>query len=255
VAPDGRRVVSASADRRLKVWDTVASRAVVPFEGHVKSVTGCAVTPDGERVVSASADRTLKVWDLDSGRALATFKGHTGNVIACAVTPDGGRVVSASSSGKLRVWDLERGRILATLQGHTLGVTACAVVPDGGRAISASWDQTLKVWDLAYKIRPFRAMPGNTKTPAQMRAVFVVTTCPLKRSGNSWGTVGRYELRSLGDRGARSTVQHGPAPAPRAGGSGPGRSVAVRRHRLEIRVPKMRRDECASHAPLGRQGG
>jgi WD40 repeat protein len=148
VTPDGRRVVSASEDRTLKVWDLEIGRVLATLEGHTNLVTACAVTPDGRRVVSASEDQTLKVWDLETGRVLATVEGHARGVTACAVTPDGRRVVSASEDQTLKVWDLETGRVLVTLEGHTGGVRACAVTPDSRRVVSASHDRTLKVWDL-----------------------------------------------------------------------------------------------------------
>ncbi len=148
VTPDGRRVVSASWDNTLKVWDLDSGSALATLQGHAKEVTACAVTPDGRRVISASGDQTLKVWDLDSGSALATLQGHAKEVTACAVTPDGRRVVSASQDQTLKVWDLETLRVLATLQGHAAWVTACAVTPEGRCVISASADQTLKIWDL-----------------------------------------------------------------------------------------------------------
>jgi WD40 repeat protein len=149
VTPDGRRVVSASWDHTLKVWDLASGRAEATLEGHAGRVTACAVTPHGRQVVSASWDHTLKVWDLASGRAEATLEGHASSVTACAVTPDGQWVVSASWDHTLKVWNLASGRAEATLEGHDRPVTACAVTPDGRRVVSASDDGTLKVWDLA----------------------------------------------------------------------------------------------------------
>jgi WD40 repeat protein len=148
VTADGSRVVSASDDHTLRVWDLDAGRTLVTLEHHASEVRACAVTPDGRHVVSASNDGTLKIWDLDTGRVLATLDGHTAAVTACAVTPDGRRVVSASWDRTLKIWDLDTGRALATLGGHAFGVTACAVTPDGRRVISASIDRTLKIWDL-----------------------------------------------------------------------------------------------------------
>ncbi len=169
VTPDGWRVVSASADKTLKVWDLASGRTLATLEGHAVTVLACAVTPDGRRVVSASADKTLKVWDLESGRPLATLQGHVGGVLACAVTPDGRRVVSASADSTLKVWDLASGRPLATLQDHTSLVRACAVTPDGRRVVSASHDKTLKLWDLESG-RPLATLQGHT-SPVRACAV------------------------------------------------------------------------------------
>ena len=38
VSPDGRRVVSASWDTTLKVWDVATGECVATLEGHSKSV-------------------------------------------------------------------------------------------------------------------------------------------------------------------------------------------------------------------------
>jgi hypothetical protein len=148
VTPDGKRAVSASWDKTLKMWGLESGRALRTLEGHSDNVYGVAVTPDGKRAVSASGDKTLKVWDLESGRALRTLEGHSAGVLGVAVTPDGKRAVSASWDNTLKVWDLETGRALRTLEGHSESVLGVAVTPDGKRAVSASGDKTLKVWDL-----------------------------------------------------------------------------------------------------------
>jgi WD40 repeat protein len=148
VTPDGRRAVSASWDKTLKVWDLETGRTLRTLEGHTAHVYGVAVTPDGTHAVSVSWDRTLKVWDLDSGVTLCTLEGHSHSVSAVAVTPDGKRAVSGSGDHTLKVWDLETGHVLRTIEGHAQSVFGVAIAPDGKRAVSASGDKTLKVWDL-----------------------------------------------------------------------------------------------------------
>ncbi len=78
VTPDGRRAVSGSDDRTLKVWDLEQGALLATLEGHGDGVMAVAVTPDGRRAVSGSNDRTLKVWDLEQGPLLATLEGHGG---------------------------------------------------------------------------------------------------------------------------------------------------------------------------------
>ncbi|HSS52488.1 MAG TPA: TIR domain-containing protein [Thermoanaerobaculia bacterium] len=142
---DGRRILSASADRTLRLWDLGTGETLRTFEGHEGGVEGVAVV-DGRRAVSSSEDGTLRLWDLETGETLRSLKGHAGSVNAVTVV-EGRRAVSASEDETLRVWDLETGETLHTLEGHGSGVTAVAVV-DGRRAVSASNDGFLAVWDL-----------------------------------------------------------------------------------------------------------
>ncbi len=148
VTGDGKRVVSASADDTLKVWDLEKGLVLQTLKRHSSSVCGVVVTADGKRAVSASWDDTLKVWDLEKGCALHTLRGHSEAVVGLAATSDGKLAVSASYDNTLKVWDLETRRALHTLEGHSAYVSGVAITADGKRAVSASWDKTLKVWDL-----------------------------------------------------------------------------------------------------------
>jgi hypothetical protein len=49
VTPDGRRVVSASYDSTLKVWDLETGRPLATLEGHADRAWACAVTPDNRQ--------------------------------------------------------------------------------------------------------------------------------------------------------------------------------------------------------------
>jgi len=173
VTPDGRRVVSASDDQTLKLWDLDSGRVLATLVGHTNRVTACVVTPDGRRVVSASEDQKLSLWDLATGCLLATFEGHASRVNACAVTPDGRHVISASSDRTLKRWDLASGRLVATFQGHANSVYACAVTPDGRCVVSTSEDRTLKLWELH---------SGGLVTTLQGHAA-AVTACTVTPDG------------------------------------------------------------------------
>ena len=148
VTPDSTRVISASEDKTLHVWDLDTGKELAILEGHTDDVWHVAVTPDSAHAISASADRTLRVWNLATGKELTTLQGHTEAVTDVAVTPDGKRGVSASRDESLRVWDLGTGRELTVLRGHTDVVTRVAVTRDSTRAVSLSRDKTLRVWDL-----------------------------------------------------------------------------------------------------------
>ncbi|MFN6535013.1 MAG: hypothetical protein RM021_001390 [Nostoc sp. EkiNYC01] len=148
LTPDGKRVISASDDKTLKLWNLETGEIERTFNGHSGSVTAVAFTPDGKRVISGSIDKTLKLWNLETGEIERTFNGHSGWVNAVALTPDGKRVISASSDKTLKLWNLETGEDERTFNGHSGWVTAVALTPDGKRVISASSDSTLKLWNL-----------------------------------------------------------------------------------------------------------
>jgi WD40 repeat protein len=125
----GNRIVSASADKTLKLWDAKTGAELATLAGHTYDVYACAFSPDGSRIVSASGDKTLKLWDAQSGAELATLAGHRYSVNACAFSPDGRRIVSGSMDKTLKLWDAQTGAELATLAGHPNEVEACAFPP------------------------------------------------------------------------------------------------------------------------------
>jgi WD40 repeat protein len=173
-SPDGRRIVSASRDRTLKLWDVQTGAELATLAGHTREVIACAFSPDGTGIVSASGDRTLKLWDAQTGAELATLAGHTGSVAACAFSPDGRRLVSASGDNTLKLWDAQTGAALATLAGHTGSVAACAFSPDGRRIVSASHDRTLKLWD---------AQTGAELATLAGRTYVMVNACAFSPDG------------------------------------------------------------------------
>eukprot|EP00741_Cyanophora_paradoxa_P018580 tig00021070_g17936.t2 len=148
ITRDGKRAVSGSADKTLRVWDLESGAELRRFAGHEIGVTSVAISPDGKRAVSGSADKTLRVWDLESGEELRRLAGHEGQVNSVAISLDGKRAVSGSDDKTLRVWDLESGAELRRLAGHEKAVHSVAILPDGKRAVSGGADQTLRVWDL-----------------------------------------------------------------------------------------------------------
>mmetsp|Transcript_23863 Transcript_23863/g.20030 ORF Transcript_23863/g.20030 Transcript_23863/m.20030 type:complete len:100 (-) Transcript_23863:2488-2787(-) len=80
VANHKERVVTASDDHTVRVFDKVSGRTIRRLEGHTGPVTHIAYSADGKLLVSGSSDTTLKLWDIEKGVCLVTFALHKGPI-------------------------------------------------------------------------------------------------------------------------------------------------------------------------------
>ena len=143
------RMISASDDKTLKLWDVATGACVRTYTGHTGHVSSVVLTEDNQRMISASDDMTLKLWDLATGACLQTYTGHTNSVYSVVLTEDNQRMISASGDNTLKLWDVATGACLQTYTGHTDWVRSVVLTEDNQRMISASDDKTLKLWDVA----------------------------------------------------------------------------------------------------------
>ena len=95
-SPDGRQVLTGSADGTAKLWDAATGLEVRSFHGHTDSVLSVAFSPDGRQVLTGSRDGTAKLWDSATERPLWTADGHTWGARCVAFSPDGSLVAVAS---------------------------------------------------------------------------------------------------------------------------------------------------------------
>ena len=149
ISPDGKRIVTSSADGTARLWDAADGRLLLTL-GTLRLaavVLSAAFSPDGQHIVTANQDGTAQVWDAGNGHLLATLPGHKDVVWSALFSPDGKRIATASFDHTARVWDAASGHLLATLTGHTDAVFFAVFSPDSKRILTASADKTARVWD------------------------------------------------------------------------------------------------------------
>ena len=61
-SPDGRRLVTASADRTVRFWDLDTGQEALKLSGDPR-VTTVRFVSGGHRLIGGSMDRTIRVWD------------------------------------------------------------------------------------------------------------------------------------------------------------------------------------------------
>ena len=159
---DGRRLVSASLDGTIKLWDAASGREIRGLFGHQGAVAQAAVSADSRRVVSGGRDRVVRYWDGETGALLKSFAGHENIILAVACVPDGSRFASAGFDGAIKLWDAAGGKE-RSLQAGGAAVRALRFAADGRRLASLSDDGVLRLWDgvSGSAIREFPAVAGG----------------------------------------------------------------------------------------------
>ncbi|MCG8423783.1 MAG: protein kinase [Proteobacteria bacterium] len=144
---DGTRIVTASADNTVRVWNADGSGRPIVLAGHRDLVNSAAFSPDGTRIVTASADNTARVWNADGSGRPIVLAGHRDLVNSAAFSPDGTRIVTASADNTVRVWNADGSGRPLVFTVHRDLVYSAAFSPDGTRIVTASADRTARVWN------------------------------------------------------------------------------------------------------------
>ena len=143
---DAAKVLSASMDGTVRVWDTRTGACLHVLSGHTDKVYAVAPAPDGRLALSGAKDHTLRLWDLATGQCRRVLEGHEDVVRAVAFLPDGRFAISAAKTRRFACGRSRTGRSAAVE--HVSGsVLALAVSADGRRAAAGTYDRKVLAWD------------------------------------------------------------------------------------------------------------
>jgi WD40 repeat protein len=145
-------VVSASADKTIRIWDVNTGEAVLTLVGHSAEITSLDFSRDGRYLISGSRDRTVRIWDMmaRNPNALIVLTEPTSLVHAVAVSPDNKFIAAGIGDQSIHVWnrDFVRQHRLSTLSGHTDRVRGVAYSPDGKFLASGDNSGSTRIWSV-----------------------------------------------------------------------------------------------------------
>jgi WD40 repeat protein len=166
-SPDGRQIVTASADKTARIWDVAGSASPVVLEGHAGEVRQASFKADstGSQVVTVSDDGSTRIWPSDGQGAAKVLGGLGGALIGVGTSPEWGfeRIVTASRDGTVEVWETSTSTDIP-LESHAVEepVTG-AWFDDRGERVLTITSLEARVWDLSTKPPSSEAFRGHSE--------------------------------------------------------------------------------------------
>ncbi|KAJ9651311.1 beta transducin [Neophaeococcomyces mojaviensis] len=180
VNPDGKSLVTGSADKTAKFWDLkVIQEEVLGTNRKMPKLTlvhartlktaddilAVRFSPDSKYLALSTLDTTVKVFYTDSLKLYLTLYGHKLPVLGLDVSYDSKLVVTSSADKTVRIWGLDFGDCHKTFFAHNDSILTVGFIPNnddgnGHHFFSASKDRTIKYYD-ADKFEQIQKLEGH----------------------------------------------------------------------------------------------
>lgn len=168
VHPDGKSLITGSADKSVKFWnfeivqeEIPGTKRTMPRLKLVQSrilklnddVLSVEFSPDSRLLAVSTLDNTVKVFFVDSLKLFLNLYGHKLPVLNMSISSDSKLIATCSADKNVRIWGLDFGDCHKALFGHEDSIMQIAFIPhpvDGDEKhifFSASKDRTIKSWD------------------------------------------------------------------------------------------------------------
>jgi len=148
-AGDSERLVSASQDGKLMLWNGRTRHKLQVISLKSNWVMTCAIERSNNQLIaSGGLDNICSIHEIGTDRAVVELQGHDGYLSSCAFV-EKSTILTASGDSTCIVWDINKGQDIHRFTDHGGDIMTLSVHPTNRNIfVSGSCDTTAKVWDL-----------------------------------------------------------------------------------------------------------
>lgn len=163
LTPDGKTIVTASADKTVKFWEIKVTKDLVPGTtdkyiellklDHTKTLeltedaSSVKVSPDSKYLAVGLMDNTVKIFFYDTLKFYLSLYGHKLPVLSIDISFDSKIIITSSADKNIRIWGLDFGDCHRSIFGHQDAIMAVRFFPESKNFVSCSKDGMVKTWD------------------------------------------------------------------------------------------------------------
>ena len=149
-SPDGSKLLTATSDKLLRLWDINGKLIGEPWQGHESAVVSIAFSPDGKQVASADEKGYVRLWEVATGKASGeAWQAHKDLINSLAFSPDGSKLLSTSRDKTMQLWDMLTKQASGEAWQADSVVLASSFSPDGLSVVSGDIDNQVSLWEVA----------------------------------------------------------------------------------------------------------
>ncbi|OAX34764.1 hypothetical protein K503DRAFT_420176 [Rhizopogon vinicolor AM-OR11-026] len=144
---DEHRMVTASYDKTLRLWDLKDGVVLKKMRGHHGKVETVAVSRDGQFIASGDLDGEFIAWNGGTGEPLTkTIKVHSKQIETLDFSPDGAVLATGSWDKMTKLWSTKTWDV----QGNPIGCDAdvnCVRFSPSGEQLAIATKNNIQIWN------------------------------------------------------------------------------------------------------------
>jgi WD40 repeat protein len=160
VFPDRRRMVTASYDRTLRLWDLEGGVVLKIMEGHRFPARRVAVSRDGQFIASGDDGGELIAWNREGEPLTQPIKIHSREIWWLDFSPDGTLLASGSLDSTVELWNTKIWQV----QGDPINCGAqinCVRYSPSGEYLAIATSTDIQIWHSGTRKRISRFQGHN----------------------------------------------------------------------------------------------